>query len=90
MRVRILGKHWNLRFVPVLGEKLGDCQHPEAAEKQIRIRSNLRGDELMETVIHEALHAANWHLDEEFVSDFAHDVTRLLKRKTIWERITDG
>lgn len=89
MRVRILGKYWNLRRVPNLGKNHGICQHPEKTAKEIHIQSGLRGDQLMETVIHEVLHAANWHLDEEFVTDFARDVTKILKRKALWERIVD-
>lgn len=89
MRVRILGKYWSIRRVPYLGKNHGDCQHPNATEKEIRILSGLRGDQLMETVIHEVLHAANWHLDEEFVTEFAHDVTKILKRKSLWDKIVD-
>ena len=89
MRVRILGKYWNLRCVPNLGKNHGICQHPEKTAKEIHIQSGLRGAQLMETVIHEVLHAANWHLDEEFVTDFAHDVTKILKRKALWDKIVD-
>jgi hypothetical protein len=89
VRVRILGKYWNLRRVPNLGSNKGICQHPDSAAKEIHIQSGLRGEQLLETVIHEVLHAANWHLDEEFVTDFARDVTKILKRKPLWERIVD-
>jgi hypothetical protein len=85
MRVKILGKYWDIRFRPNLGGNDGDCDYES---KVLRLRSSLRGDELMETCIHEVLHGANGHLTEEFVTDFARDVTRILRRKSIWERIT--
>lgn len=79
--VTILGKRWRLSFVPRLGQQArGDCQHPATPSKTIRIQSGLRGSELAEVVLHELLHAANWHLDEEFVETFCHDATRALKR----------
>ncbi len=90
MRIRILGKYWTFRFVPNLGKNHGTCGHPESPEKQIRVEQGLRGEALLEVVIHEVLHAANWHLDEEFVTEFASDVARILRHKQIWKRITDG
>lgn len=32
----------------------------------------------LETVIHEALHACNWHKDEDNVTQTAHDIARFL------------
>jgi len=89
VRVRILGKYWKLRCVPNLGSNRGICQHPDSTAKEIHIQSGLRGAQLLEVVIHEVLHAANWHLDEEFVTDFAHDVTKILQRKSLWDKIVD-
>lgn len=51
-----------------------------AEEKTIRIADNLRGKELMDTVIHEMLHAADYYKDEEWVEKVASDITRLLWR----------
>ena len=89
MRVKILGKYWNLRFVPNMGDKNGECDAPQTARREIRIQAGLRGQALIAAIIHEALHAGNWHLDEEFVTEFSEDASRLLRHKSIWERI-DG
>lgn len=80
MRVKILGKLWRLRFAPNMVENRGDCDAHDAAAKEIRISSALRGEERLEVLVHEMLHAANWHLDEEFVEAFAVDVARVLWR----------
>jgi len=78
--VTILGKRWRLSFAPHLGRNLGTCEHPETPSKTIRIQAGLKGTELVEVLIHEMLHAANWHLNEEFVDHFCRDAARALKR----------
>lgn len=79
MRVKVNEKLWNLRFVPNLS-KNGDCDPPDAKGKEIRIWQGTAGQERLETVIHELLHAGNWHLAEEFVAEFATDAARILWR----------
>jgi hypothetical protein len=79
MRVKILSKLWNLRFAPNLGNR-GDCDPPTARGKEIRVSSSLRDEERLEVLLHELVHAAGWHIDEEFVGQFAHDVARTLWR----------
>lgn len=84
MRIRILGKFWTLRFVPTLGSadspKRGDCDAPEAKNKSVRVLSGLRGEERLEVLLHEMLHAADWHRSEEWVSETAKDMARALTR----------
>lgn len=77
-RVKILGKHWRLKYVPNLGDATGTCEPPEREAKTIRIKHGLSEQEELETVIHETLHAAFWPLDEEFVRLFAEDAARIL------------
>ena len=79
MRIRILNKRWRLRFAPNLANR-GDCPGPAAKHKEIRVLSGLRGEERLEVLIHEMLHAAGWHIDEAFVEQFARDVARALWR----------
>lgn len=79
MRVKILGKVWNLRFAPNMANR-GDCDPPTTRGKEIRILSSLRGEERLEVVIHELVHAAGWHIDEGFVAGFARDAARALWR----------
>lgn len=80
MRIAILGKRWNLRFAPNMANR-GDCDAPTTPNKEIRIASNLRGEERLEVLIHEMVHAAGWHIDEEFVERFAGDAARALRRQ---------
>lgn len=78
MRVKILGKHWNLRLgVPGLANG-ADIDPPDAPNKQIRIGPDQSAE--MEFIIHEAIHGAGWHISEEFVAQFAEDVATILKR----------
>jgi len=83
MRVKILDKIWTLVFVPrkiLIESKWGDCDSPNTRHKKIRIAANLPPKEELETVLHEALHAADWYKDEEWVEIVARDLTRLLWR----------
>ena len=79
MRVQLLGKRWLLKFVPTLSEdKLADCDAPSTTGKKIRVRSTLRGEKRLATLIHEMLHAVNWHFDEEFVQEASTDIAHVL------------
>jgi len=79
MKVKVLGKTWQLRFAPNLANR-GDCDQPDQCGKEIRIASTLRGEERLEVLLHELVHAAGWHLDESFVEQFACDAARALWR----------
>jgi hypothetical protein len=58
----------------------GDCEPPDKRGKEIRISSSLRGEQRLEVLVHELLHAAGWHIDESFVEQFARDAARTLWR----------
>jgi hypothetical protein len=92
MRVRILGKTWNVRFASVaeMGRDMGACDPPTVRGKEIVIRDDLRGRELCDTAIHECLHAGGWHqLDEAFIERLATDVSKLLWTPEILRRLLD-
>ena len=76
-QIKILGRIWKLRFVPNLS-KSGDIDSPGTPRKEIRIWQGLRGQERLDTIIHECLHGCGWHLDEPFVARFATDLARIL------------
>ena len=78
-RVKILDKLWRLRFAPNMANR-GDCDPPSLPGKEIRILSSLRGEERLEVLLHELVHAAGWHIDEGFVAQFAADAARALWR----------
>lgn len=79
MRIRIFNKFWRLRFAPNMANR-GDCDPPDQRGKEIRVLSSLHGEERLEVLIHEFVHAAGWHIDEEFVEQFARDAARGLWR----------
>lgn len=81
MRLRILGRFWRLVFVPRLPQRSrGECDPPSLPGKEIRVVSRLRGEERLEILLHEMLHASQWHLDESYVEAIANDMARALWR----------
>ena len=79
MFVNVLGKRWKLRFAALRLDD-GRCDPPDGSAKEIVVDSKLVGRERLDTLIHEMLHAANWHLDEEFVTRCASDMAKVLWR----------
>lgn len=78
MRIKILGKCWELVFKPLRSDD-GYCDPPELPRKQIQINERLRGERRLEVLIHEMLHAADWHKDEDaWIVPVAHDIARVL------------
>lgn len=94
MRIRVLDRFWNVEFVSSLGRTKdgpvhGQCDPPTAKNKTIRIWRGSKGEELLSTAIHEFLHAAGWHLDEDHVHDFGDDLARFLTRLGYVKEETD-
>ena len=77
MRIYIRKKRWELVFEKLTGCR-GDCDSPESRGKRIRISRSLKGEEQLEVLIHEFLHAAYWDMDEEAVESAAADIARAL------------
>lgn len=81
MHITILGKRYELRFVPFLGNSvMGKCEDPREPGRVIRVKQGMSEKETLEVVIHEILHAADWHKSEEWVEAVAIDITRTLWR----------
>ena len=98
MRISVFGKPWSLLFVAYVsgtrakrgryaGGDHGSCSRPDKAPREIKIRGDLAGRRLLDVLIHELTHAANWHIDEDHVNRFASDVARTLTRREVWQRI---
>lgn len=79
MQITILGKRWHLRFCRLQTNR-GDCDPPEQQGKQIRVDERLRGQERLEVLIHEILHAADWHKSEEWIEEVSRDLARNLTK----------
>lgn len=66
-------------FGPVQ-DGVGQCDPPTNTKKQIKLAPRLKKDpkRLLEVVIHECLHAADWSKAEEWVDPTAEDIARVL------------
>lgn len=84
--IKILGKHYELEFVDSLpGDARGICDAPHVRNKKIRILNTLQGEELIELLIHEMLHAGLWIIDEEIVHYLGKDLA-----KVIWKLLLEN
>lgn len=82
MRHKIRGRFWNVKYVPNLGSR-GHCDPPTKKNKEIIIWQGLRGQELMEVLLHEMIHCVMFNeLDEDFVTEIADDISR-----AIWKEL---
>jgi hypothetical protein len=82
VRIKVLDKLWRFLRVPgtELRGKYGDCDSPNAKRRTIRVWDKLTGERELETIIHELIHAGDWHRDEASVQQFAADAARILWR----------
>ena len=81
LHVNILGRRWKIERASLPNGDYGNCDHPSVKGKRIRIQRNLDGLPLLETLLHEMLHAAAWEQwDEEFVERLANDLAKALDR----------
>ena len=86
MRVELLGKRWNLRFVPNLSN-CGDCDVASAKFKEIRIQQGMPQKLELDTSLHECLHLIHPSSDEEHVNQSATDIAEILW-KLGWRKLT--
>ena len=77
MKAAILGNAWTLLFPGRINRK-GDWGQCDSKERTIKVLKALRGQNRLEIVLHEMLHAAGWHIDEEFVAEFSRDAAQVL------------
>lgn len=84
--VVIRGRRYKLRAVRAsqmlckADNPMGECDPPDMRGKQIRVRKTLRGERLLEVLLHEMLHAAYWDMDETAIDITARDIARALWR----------
>ena len=82
MKHKLRGKMWEVERVARLpGGERGMCDQPNTPNKRIQILKRLKGEELLEVLLHEALHACMWDLDEEAVAELATDTSRMIWRE---------
>ncbi len=78
----LLGKRWRLRFVRALRDALGDC---DDELREIRVVEGLDGKERLRVMLHELVHAIDWHKDESYVDSVSRSMTNVLWRDG-WRR----
>ena len=77
MRIRIRGRYYTFRFGRAVPGAVG---HYDPDRRELVVSPSLRGEQRLDTVIHELLHAALPDLDEDAVNTTASDIARLLWR----------
>lgn len=80
LTVTVCRKRWLMKFTKLHGAD-GWCLNPSKPGKKILVSSRKRSRQhVLEDVLHELLHAADWTKDEEWVTDVARDFARILVR----------
>lgn len=79
MQVILRGKRWTLSFVSLVRERcIGKCDPPGSQRKRIRVEKKLEGEQRLEILIHEMLHACYWDMDEAAVEESSRDIAKIL------------
>lgn len=80
-RVRLNNRQWRLHFVKVADlpkDVLGVCDHPPGRHPSICVKARQSQLMLLDTTLHECLHASLPQLDEETITRVASDLARVL------------
>ncbi len=81
MRVAIRGHHWELIFEDrIASGAAGEMDPIGTPRKEIRVALQQSSLDVIDTLLHELLHAAYPDLAEESVTDGATDIARVLYR----------
>lgn len=89
MTASFRGKRYEIIWEKLGREKsLAQCDEPTAPQKEIRLDPRQFGQNLLDSLVHESLHACLWDLREEAVIEISSDIARFLWRMGC--RITDS
>ena len=81
MRVELRGKRWTLEVIEYLQDgSCGSIDSYDSPQKRILIALNQTPIDLLDTVIHECLHACIPDLDENAVTETATAIAKVLYR----------
>lgn len=79
--IKINKKNWKIRIVKsteLSPMSLGECDDPGYAKPEIWVKRTQKPIDLMDTIIHEILHAVRPELSEEAVLDTATTIAKAL------------
>ena len=68
------------------GGDYGECDTAERSNREIRIALNQTDEELLDTIIHECLHACISDLSEDPVETSAKDIAKVILKVGEWKR----
>lgn len=80
MNVKVGGKVWGFHRKRMRGQYDGLCDPPDKPGKTITVDARLKDEEELEVIVHELMHALDWHKSEEAVDGGAKDFARVLWR----------
>jgi len=79
--VTLRGKRWAFEKAGTLSKTdRGYCTDPSETERKIKIHKSLIGQEELEVIIHEMLHACFWDIDEDVIAEVGDDISKALWR----------
>lgn len=79
--IKINKKNWKIKIVKsteMSQSSLGECDHPDQKKPEIWVKRSQKPIDLMDTIIHEVLHAVRPELSEEAVLDTATTIAKAL------------
>ena len=82
-RFRLLGDMWTLYHLPIVKHDDGRRVRAQCDKEVRRIeidQAHSKGQEHLELLLHELLHALNWLASEKVVTDAARDMARVITR----------
>ena len=91
-RISIGGRKWLLEVgVKIPNDRWGDCSNPNSKRRRIRIHRAARGEVFLDVLLHELIHARWWALCETEVTEFANELTAILRmfREEVIEALED-
>lgn len=81
LRVKLAGKYWTIRHLPArrLGRDVcGLCDDPKRARPEIWLKQSLSEKDMLDTTVHELLHALFPDLSEESVTKAGTEIAKVL------------
>jgi hypothetical protein len=79
--IKIKDKNWKIKIVKsteMSPTSLGECDDPTRSKPEIWVKRTQKPIDLMDTIIHEVLHAVRPELSEEAVLDTATTIAKAL------------
>ena len=80
MRVRLDGAEWRVTWSARMHDYGVIARGANRESRSIRLRSRQTDEELLDTLLHEALHALQWEVEEPVIAERASELAALVLR----------